>query len=259
MCVSAYLPRLPLRMRTCICFASLIVLLFARFTRAFAKSPARRRSPAPPSPRPYPRGPRRSDYSLWRQSSCTVLPALRSPCVCFPPRSVDPVAGLRGPRLLDLRIGGARRHVCNNRARWKARASGGLGRAVCVPVIRERAEGEEGDESFSELQRTRFDCQSKVVPINFHIDAEAKAVAITGPNTGGKTASLKTLGILVLMARAGLYPPCGDKGDGAEQQILPFVRTVACDLGDSQLGSGATITNMSTRAADTQIQQTRAS
>ena len=95
-------------------------------------------------------------------------------------------------------------------------------------------EGEEGDESFSELQRTRFDCQSKVVPINFHIDAEAKAVAITGPNTGGKTASLKTLGILVLMARAGLYPPCGDKGDGAEQQILPFVRTVACDLGDSQ-------------------------
>ena len=33
-------------------------------------------------------------------------------------------------------------------------------------------EGEEGDESFSELQRTRFDCQSKVVPINFHIDAE---------------------------------------------------------------------------------------
>ena len=70
---------------------------------------------------PYPRGPRRSDYSLWRQSSCTVLPALRSPCVCFPPRSVDPVAGLRGPRLLDLRIGGARRHVCNSRARPELR------------------------------------------------------------------------------------------------------------------------------------------
>ena len=58
---------------------------------------------------------------LERQSSCTVLPALRSPCVCFPPRSVDPVAGLRGPRLLDLRIGGARRHVCNSRARPELR------------------------------------------------------------------------------------------------------------------------------------------
>ena len=94
-------------------------------------SPTAALSPPPPPSRalpapgyglsPYPRGPRRSDYSLWRQSSCTVLPALRSPCVCFPPRSVDLVAGLRGPRLLDLRIGGARRHVCNSRARPELR------------------------------------------------------------------------------------------------------------------------------------------
>jgi DNA mismatch repair protein MutS2 len=93
---------------------------------------------------------------------------------------------------------------------------------------------------------TRFDCQSKIVPIDFHIDTEASAVAITGPNTGGKTASLKTLGILILMSRAGMYPPCGVDGSEPQQQeeqpqILPFVRTVACDLGDSQtlqLGDG---------------------
>ena len=97
------------------------------------------------------------------------------------------------------------------------------------------------EETDSKQGRTRFDCRSKIVPINFHIDAEATAVAITGPNTGGKTASLKTLGILVLMARAGMYLPCGGDSSEHEQQILPFVRTVACDLGDSQtlqLGDG---------------------
>ena len=97
------------------------------------------------------------------------------------------------------------------------------------------------EETDSKQGRTRFDCRSKIVPINFHIDAEATAVAITGPNTGGKTASLKTLGILVLMARAGMYLPCGGESSEHEQQILPFVRTVACDLGDSQtlqLGDG---------------------
>ena len=77
--------------------------------------------------------------------------------------------------------------------------------------------------------------ESKIVPINFHIDAEATAVAITGPNTGGQTASLKTLGILVLMARAGMYLPCGGESSEHEQQILPFVRTVACDLGCAKL------------------------
>ncbi|CAL6285722.1 unnamed protein product [Bathycoccus prasinos] len=97
------------------------------------------------------------------------------------------------------------------------------------------------EEIDSKQGRTRFDCRSKIVPINFHIDAEATAVAITGPNTGGKTASLKTLGILVLMARAGMYLPCGGESSEHGQQILPFVRTVACDLGDSQtlqLGDG---------------------
>ncbi|CAL6284428.1 unnamed protein product [Bathycoccus prasinos] len=97
------------------------------------------------------------------------------------------------------------------------------------------------EETDSKQGRTRFDCRSKIVPINFHIDAEATAVAITGPNTGGKTASLKTLGILVLMARAGMYLPCGGESSEHEQQIFPFVRTVACDLGDSQtlqLGDG---------------------
>jgi DNA mismatch repair protein MutS2 len=99
----------------------------------------------------------------------------------------------------------------------------------------------------SNKSQTRFDCSDKIVPINFYIDSDCKAVAITGPNTGGKTASLKTLGILVLMARAGMYIPAGGCKNEEEEkeeevkQILPFVKTVLCDLGDSQtlqLGDG---------------------
>jgi len=45
------------------------------------------------------------------------------------------------------------------------------------------------------------------VAVDFHINRNIKVVAITGPNTGGKTAALKGLGLSLLMARAGLLIP----------------------------------------------------
>lgn len=66
-----------------------------------------------------------------------------------------------------------------------------------------------------------------VVPISLELNAECRTLLISGPNTGGKTVSLKTLGLLVLMAQAGLPIPCAE----AE---LPLFEQVLADIGDNQ-------------------------
>lgn len=65
-------------------------------------------------------------------------------------------------------------------------------------------------------------------PIDIVIRSETRVVAITGPNTGGKTAAIKTLGLAALMAKAGLYVPA------SEPVVLPWFDSVLCDIGDDQ-------------------------
>jgi DNA mismatch repair protein MutS2 len=67
-----------------------------------------------------------------------------------------------------------------------------------------------------------------VVPIDVRLGAGKRALVVSGPNTGGKTVSLKTLGLLTLMARAGLLIPA-DEGS-----IVPWVEGVFTDLADDQ-------------------------
>ena len=69
---------------------------------------------------------------------------------------------------------------------------------------------------------------SEVVPTNLIIDPSIRVVAITGPNTGGKTVTLKTLAIAVLMSKVGLFIPAKDPVE------LPWFEQVLADIGDEQ-------------------------
>ncbi len=66
------------------------------------------------------------------------------------------------------------------------------------------------------------------VPLDFTLDGQHTAVIITGPNTGGKTVALKTVGLFCAMAQSGLHLPCG------EGTVIGLTDGVFCDIGDSQ-------------------------
>lgn len=103
-----------------------------------------------------------------------------------------------------------------------ARASLAMEMNATEPVFNEKG--------FIKLRKARHPLISKkqVVPIDITLGENFDLLIITGPNTGGKTVSLKTVGLLTLMGQSGLHIPALDRSE------LSLFREVYADIGDEQ-------------------------
>jgi len=100
------------------------------------------------------------------------------------------------------------------RARYSAAVNGRFAKDECEEVIT--------------LKQARHPMLKKAVPVNIEMKNTTRTLIITGPNTGGKTVALKTLGLFALMNQSGLALPL-DEGSA-----LPFFDGIYADIGDEQ-------------------------
>lgn len=94
--------------------------------------------------------------------------------------------------------------------------------SASVPIINEKG--------YLDIKKARHPLidKDKVVPIDINLGKDFDTLIITGPNTGGKTVTLKTVGLLTLMAMCGLMVPCGDNSE------VCIFEKILVDIGDEQ-------------------------
>lgn len=101
-----------------------------------------------------------------------------------------------------------------------------------------------GQQMFSRIEDEVSEIRTKSkfpVPIDIKIRSSKKVVVISGPNTGGKTATLKTLGLASLMSKAGMFLPAKKK------PRIPWFDQILVDIGDHQVVSLSNKENLSIR------------
>ena len=106
---------------------------------------------------------------------------------------------------------------------------------MCSPVV---LKGERKIKISSMKNPVLMHSKEKIVENDFELYSDKNCMIITGSNTGGKTVTLKTVGLFVLMMRAGLHLPC------QSAEIYPF-KNVFADIGDEQ----SILQNLSTFSA----------
>jgi DNA mismatch repair protein MutS2 len=85
-----------------------------------------------------------------------------------------------------------------------------------------------------DLPRARHPLIDGCVPNDVQLTADQRLLVVTGPNAGGKTVLLKTLGLAVLMAQSGLFVAAGSDDPAVGVPKLPWFTSVLADIGDEQ-------------------------
>ncbi len=98
----------------------------------------------------------------------------------------------------------------------------GLDNKCTLPIL--------NDKGVVDIKKARHPLldKTKVVPISVKLGSDYDVIVITGPNTGGKTATLKTIGLMSVMAMSGMFIPCAD------DSVVSFFNDIFCDIGDEQ-------------------------
>ena len=99
-----------------------------------------------------------------------------------------------------------------------------------LSVMMDGREPELNEEGFIDIKAGRHPLipAEKVVPLSVELGRDWTTLLITGPNTGGKTVTLKTIGLLCLMTQSGLHIPAD------ERSSMPVLKEIFADIGDEQ-------------------------